>query len=340
MAKGESGKGIGRRNFLKYSGMAAGAAIAGGFKTRRARADHDGGDDDDCGFGDRTLVQTIDEAQLYMTHYALFEEPDPNVPNAIYLDAATGAPTNEFDLVAPLSSRTFTRDRHHQLSAPSETSKLLPYFVSPPGFPPLPAPAPVVGAIQAVTGLPADLIAANTAVLLVAIGQFLGEGTASAKLEGRHFTVDKEMHFEVRIRTGFIFTAPSSVPAPSVGVLVGYLDFGLLHQLIGLPPPANASEIVVYSWRAPMKLSTRHRFIRQTKNEPPPVADGFPSGLREIAFIGQRVERDGSYTLVGHAKPADVEFIAPPELEQFLFGTSSLADVEFAVLESGLLAPA
>src|SRR5258706_16238022 len=91
--------------------------------------------------GDR-FTQRIEGAQLYFTHYALFEEPDDGIPAALYIDAATGAPTQELTLTTPINERVFTR-RHPnptELAAPSETSKLLPYFVEPPGFPPLPAP--------------------------------------------------------------------------------------------------------------------------------------------------------------------------------------------------------
>src|SRR5262249_9130270 len=114
---------------------------------------------------------------------------------------------------------------------------------------------------------------------------------------------------------------------------------GTLHQLIQLPPPPNPTQIVLYDWRAQMKLSTEHKYVRKVANEPSPVADAFPTGLKEIDFQGKPVDNAGRYTIVGHAKPDEVQFTAPPELEQFLFGTTSLTDVEFAVLEKGVLAP-
>jgi hypothetical protein len=107
-----------------------------------------------------------------------------------------------------------------------------------------------------------------------------------------------------------------------------------------LPPGTNAADVVVYSWKADMTLSTDQRYVRSIATEPPPVADAFPTGLTEIRFEGRSIDRQGNYTLVGHAKPADVQFIAPPELELFLFQTTSLTDVEFAVLETGVLSPA
>jgi hypothetical protein len=53
---------------------------------------------------------------------------------------------------------------------------------------------------------------------------------------------------------------------------LGPSDFGLLHQLIQLPPPPNAADPVVYTWRAPMTLSTDGAYVRATATEPPPVA--------------------------------------------------------------------
>jgi hypothetical protein len=292
-------------------------AIAGAALPSRARAQ-----DDD------SLVQVVDRAKLYMTHYAFFEEPDPNVPAATYFDAATGQPTSELELAAPLQEIRWRHGR--QLTAAPGSSKPLPYFVDPPGFPPLPAPPEIVGFLQQLTGMPAEVIAANTSVLLVAIGQIVGDAASSARRRGHVFEVQTTMHFQVRIRTGFLF-APAAI-----GVLTGYLDFGLLHQLIQLPPPPNASEIVVYDWRAPMTLSTEHRFIRDIAAEPPPVADPFPDGMSQISLVGSRVDDDGRYTIVGSAAPSQVHFIAPPELELFLFG-GPLTDVELAVLQEGRL---
>jgi len=84
-----------------------------------------------------------------------------------------------------------------------------------------------------------------------------------------------------------------------------------------------------------MTLSTENRYIRSVAAEPPPVADAFPQGLEEIQFLGSPVDSAGRYTIVGSA--AGVPFEAPPELVQFLFGTTVLTDVEFAIEESGVL---
>jgi len=87
-----------------------------------------------------------------------------------------------------------------------------------------------------------------------------------------------------------------------------------------------------------MTLGTKQRYVRSTATEPPPVADGFPAGLDAVRFIGAPLDRDGNYTIVGHA--THVPFDAPPELALFLFGTTVLTDVELAIEESGVLLPA
>jgi hypothetical protein len=284
------------------------------------------------------FAQRVEKTRIYFTHYALFEEPDDNVPPGLYIDAATGQPTQELTLLPPIYERVFSRVQDHAYSAPTQASRMLPYFVDPPGFPPEPPPPPIVGLIAQITGAPPDFVAANTGVLLVAEGQFLAEGATSARLENKNFSVEKDFRFQVRIRTGFSFTPPGN-PAGDVSVLVGFLDMGLLHQLIQLPPPPNPQEIVVYDWKAHFTLSTEGKYIRPIDKEPNPVADGFPAGLAAIDFEGQKVDDQGRYTIVGHAKAADVTFTAPPELEQFLFGTNQLNDVEFGLSESGILIP-
>ena len=318
---------IARRDFLKCTGAAALLGATGITSQRASGAEIPG----------TGVTQRIDEVELYMTHYALFEEPDPKVPPALYFDASTGMPTSELLLTSPVSQRVLHRSSRNptELTGAAETSKVLPYVVEPPGFPPTPPPPAVVGFVQAVTGLPAALITPNTSILLVAMGQFLPTTAVAGKLAGASFLVTKEVHFEVRIRIGFLFQPPAGIPSPAVGLLVGYLDFGLLHQLIQLPPPPNASEVVVYSWRSTMTLSTENRFVRPIASEPPPVADPFEDDIDQIRFIGSHVDHVGRYTIVGHAE--HVEFLAPPELVQFLFGQTSLADVEFAVQEKGVL---
>jgi hypothetical protein len=324
-----------RRDFLKY---AAGAAGLAGIWSSGSRAS-------ELRVG-TNFVQQVNHVRLYMTHYALFEEPDPNVPAGIYIDAATGQPTNELILTPPCETFVFGsagKNPTEYVVTSSAPVKQLPYFVSPPGFPNLPAPPEVVGAIQAVLGgaVPAGLVAANTQPLLVAIGHFEPTpGPIDAQLAGGRFAVTRDVEFEVKVRVGFIFQPPTGVPAPNVSILTGWLTRGLVDFLIGTTPGpgVDPNEIVVYNWRTAMTLDTETHFIRQVATEPHPVADGFPPGLTEISFRGDAVDKAGNYTIVGHA--SHVPFQAPPELSLFLFGVPVLTDVEFAVEESGVLFPA
>jgi hypothetical protein len=289
-----------------------------------------------------TVVQSINEAHLYMTHYAEFEEPDPGIPNALYIDAATGAPTNELSVHAPLYTRTFTRSSVNptSLTAPALSTPFLPYGISPPNFTGLPTPPAVVGAIAGITGLPTTVVAANTNMQLVAIGQFLGDAPVSASLKGESFAMTTTMHFQVKLRVVFLFTPPAGVPAPSVGLLVGYVTFGMLGQLVPqLPPAPDPSAIVFYDWSATMTLSTANQYFRTFASQPAPVADSFPSDATAINFVGSPIDAAGNYTIVGSASAANVTFNAPPALLLVLFHTSSLSDVEFAVEEKGTLPP-
>ena len=291
----------------------------------------------------RSFVQQATHLRLYMRHYALFEEPDPGVPPAIYIDAATGMPTNELTLSPPLESFSFGPTGPNPtdyVAVSSAPIKQLPYVVSPPGFPALPAPPQVVAAIQGVLGgaLDSGTIAANTSPFLVAMGSFqTTPGTIQAQLAGGRFAVTRDVEFQVRVRIGFLFQPPAGVAVPRVGILTGWLTRGFVDLLIGIPPGANAGDIVVYDWRTTMTLSTENRYVRLTAAEPPPVADAFPAGLDAIQFLGSPVDKAGRYTIVGFA--SQVPFQAPPELVQFLFGTTVLTDVEFAIEESGVLLP-
>jgi hypothetical protein len=324
--------GLDRRGFVKILGLCGGLGLVALAPTH-GRAEEIHG---------RQFVQQVNHAELYMTHYAFFEEPDPGVPPGVYIDAATMSVTNELTLDAPLESFGFTKKHHHHYVATSSAPvKTLPYVVSPPGFPPQQTPPEVLGAISATLNgaVPASVIAANTGIFLVAIGQFVPNSTAiDATLDhdGR-FSVTRDTEFQVSVRIGFLFQPPAGVPAPNVGILTGWLTRGLVDELIGQTPGATANDLVVYGWRTTMTLSTENDYIRSTATEPPPVADGFAPGLTAVSLLGSRVDEDGNYTIVGHG--THVPFQSVPELDIFLFGVPVLTDVEFAVEETGVLLP-
>jgi hypothetical protein len=287
-----------------------------------------------------SFKQRVDKARVYFTRYATFVEPDPSLPAALFIDAATGAPTQELTLNAPIYDRVFTRSSPNptELTAPTTASTTLPYDVKPPGFPPLPPPPQIVGLIASLTGAPQAVVEANTTIFLCAIGQLLAEGSTTGRLTGNNFEVTKDMRFQVRIRTGFIFQSPGN-PAGNIGVLTGFLTHALLHQLIQLPPPPNPDEVVLYDWKAPMTLSTSGSYVRPIANEPTPVANPFRPGVTEIRFEGDQIDNAGKYKIAGFAPASSVVFTAPPQLVQFLFQTNQLTDVEFAYMEEGVLEP-
>jgi len=230
---------ISRRNFL-FTGAAAGAGLA--LTSARGNAAEV--------FVGRSFTQQATHVRLYMRHYALFEEPDPGIPPAIYIDAATGLPTNELVLTPPCESISFTPagpNPTEYVAASPANFKQLPYVVSPPGFPPLPAPAQVVGTIQFVLGgaVDAATIAANTSPLLVAIGSFQPTpGMIQAQLAGGRFAVTRDVEFQVRVRIGFLFQPPQGVAVPSVGILTSWLTRGFVDFLIGTSP----GRMRVMSW--------------------------------------------------------------------------------------------
>src|SRR5262245_14026582 len=95
-----------RREFLKSTGLFAGAALTGLGFPQRALAQDD--------FAPARFTQTINDVRLYMTYYAFFEEPDEDIPPALYFDSLTGQPTSELTLIPPIGRRSFFRPEDDQ----------------------------------------------------------------------------------------------------------------------------------------------------------------------------------------------------------------------------------
>src|SRR5215467_9451298 len=173
-----------RREFLKSTGFFVGTALAGLNFPREALAQGD--------FDANRFIQQINEVRLYMTYYAFFEEPDGDIPPALYFDALTGQPTGELTLIPPVGQRSLSRPEDDQggmfTSSANFYKPILPYILgrgNSPDFPTLVPPPQVLGFLQGVLaqyGVPADQIQPNTRQFLMALGNFLDTAPAVGNL--------------------------------------------------------------------------------------------------------------------------------------------------------------
>src|SRR5215813_5473311 len=146
-----------RREFLKSTGLVAGAALTGLGLPYKALADDN--------FDADRFTQQINEVRLYMTYYAFFEEPDDDIPPAIYFDSLTGQPTGELTLLPPIGQRSFFHSENDQGGMITSSADFykpnLPYILgrgNSPDFPRLVPPPQILGFFQSVLGLSTEII--------------------------------------------------------------------------------------------------------------------------------------------------------------------------------------
>jgi len=317
--------GINRRGFLRSASAATGALVGLGASSSAAHATTVS-----------TVAQRIDTIRMYMTHYALFDEPDGKIPAATYLNVF-GQLDAGLTLTAPVAAQAFLRwgGEGQHLFELAAGFKPMPYRISPPGFSLAETPAPLLLWFELLLRVPVR--AADVTPFVVAIGTFQlpPAWAVRARLDGSHFTVRKPMVFRVQIRQAFIHGAAH------VGLVLPYVTNGEAAAFLGLPPPANPLANLFYSWTTTMTLSTTHVYVRDVATEPPPAAEPFEPDETQIRFIGSPIDADGRYTLVGSVGRPD--FVAPPVssvpgILQVLFGTTNLTDVEWACAETGVFA--
>src|SRR5262245_49340853 len=193
-----------RREFLKSTGLIAGAALTGLDFPLNVLAQ--------SGSAATRFTQQINEVSLYMTYYAFFEEPDDDVPPALYFDALTGQPTGELTLISPIGQRSFFRPENDQGGMITSSADFykpnLPYILgrgNSPDFPRLVPPPQILGFFQSVLGLSTELIQSNTRQFLMALGNFMDTPPARGRIAGGIFRFTKDVGFQVQLKLGFLF---------------------------------------------------------------------------------------------------------------------------------------
>lgn len=281
------------------------------------------------------VTQVINEIQMYVTHYSLFEEPDAGIPAVLYIDAATGKPEPSMNLAPPIATQVFAR-HGHELGQLSANFKTMPYAIAPFGLAP-PITPEVVGFFQSQSP---TITAADIRPVLVAVGTFIlpQASSVTGSLKGARMEVTKEVHFRVQVRIAYVADKIHlGLLTPLVSNIQGANFF---QPPLPIPPTTDPFGPLTYDWGARLTLSTENSYARATATEPKPFADPFSPDLKTIEMKGARIDAAGKYTIVGAAqKPhfmASPTSSVPAILEK-LFGSVNLTDCELAYLETGTL---
>jgi hypothetical protein len=274
-------------------------------------------------------TQIISETQMYLDHYALFEEPDDELPTAIYIDPDTKLPDLSLDLVKPVGMQHF-RKVGDALTLEWRWFKTLPYLIEPAGLVP-PIPQEILDAFSKILFRPVS--PSEIKPLIIAVGQFYlpPPAAVTGTLQGDTFTVTKDVHFRVQIKIAFLYP-PLRLALDSPFVTNGQAAAGLG---IPVPPGVDPNAPLAYEWGANMTLSTATSYIRPIAGRPQPFAAPFEPGMTEIRIEGEPVSALGSYKIVGWASNV-VPTATVPGILQVLFGTLTPIG-ELAYAEEGTL---
>jgi len=275
------------------------------------------------------LTQIISSTQMYLDHYAYFEEPDDDLPRAIYLDGDTKMPSLSLDLFSPVAVQHFSR-KGDNLVLGSRYFKTMPYQIEPAAFP-APIPPQVLDFFSTITFhtvQPSEIQAIE-----VAVGQFDLPPPASVTgtLSGSTLTITKEVRFRVQIRLAFVY------PPLHLGVQSPFVTNGQAAAALSIPVPpgTDPAAALAYEWGATLTLSTANNFVRPVATLPPAFANPFAATTTEVRIEGQAVDADNHYTVVGSTTGV-VPTSTVPQILQVLFGTVTPV-CQFAYSESGTL---
>lgn len=276
-------------------------------------------------------TQIINATQMYLDHYALFEEPDHGIPSALWISGATKLPDFTWSLHAPIAVQHFSQSGA-TLTETSRFFKTMAYQIAPAGLAP-PIPPQVIDFFSTLLFRP--VAPSEITPLMVAVGQFDLPPPASVTgtLSGSTFTVTKQVSFRVQIQLGFLY-APLHLGLMSPYVTNQQAADGLS---IPVPPGVDPAAPLAYTWGAPMTLSTGNSFVEPVASLPPAFADPFDPSVTEVRLEGKPVDAEGRYKIVGSTTGV-VPISSVPQILQVLFGTLTPV-CRFAYAEEGVLLP-
>ena len=273
----------------------------------------------------------INGTQMYLDHYAFFEEPDPGLPMTLYIDGTTHLPSTLLDLLPPIAVQHF-QHVGNDLTETSRYFKTMSYGIAPAGLA-APVPQAVLDAFAKILFHP--ITAADLTVQEVAVGQFdlPPPATVTGSLVGNVFSVKKMVDFRVQILVAYIY-----MPL-RIGIMSPFITNGQAAGYLGVPVPpgTDPNAPLAYEWKAELEMSTANSFVRPIASLPPPFADPWAPGTTEVRMEGKALDNLDRYSIVGSTGGV-IPTSTVPAILQVLFGTTTPV-CQFAYAEHGVLLP-